>query len=34
MILGFVLGGGGVFILRGGKTKDEEKAEIAKEEDN
>jgi hypothetical protein len=34
VILGFVLGGGGVFILRGGKTKDEENAEIAKEEDN
>ena len=31
MILGLVLGGGGVFILRSGKTKDEEKTE---EEDN
>lgn len=34
MILGLVLGGGGFFILRSGKTKDEEKAETTEEEDN
>lgn len=28
LLLGLVLGGGGVFILRGGKPKDEERAEI------
>ena len=34
LILGVLLGGGGVFILRGGKTKDEETTEITKEENN
>ena len=31
LILGFLLGGGGVFILRSGKTKDEETAEPIEE---